>query len=81
ELLFPYDEAQRLKPVTIYKGQGCDLCVNSGYSGRSGIYEILLVDREIRQLINDSHSDLEIEDAAVAAGMKTLSMSGRSKVL
>jgi type IV pilus assembly protein PilB len=81
ELLFPYHEDRRQAPLILYKGQGCDLCMNSGYSGRSGIYEILIVDREIRQLINDSHSDLEIEDAAIAAGMKTLSMNGRAKVL
>lgn len=81
ELLFPYDEERKRQRLILYKGQGCDLCMNSGYSGRSGIYEILIVDREIRQLINDSHSDLEIEDAAIAAGMKTLSMNGRSKVI
>ena len=81
DLLFPYDEERRQQNIILYKGQGCDLCMNSGYAGRSGIYEILIVDREIRQLINDSHSDLEIEDAAIAAGMKTLSMNGRSKVM
>lgn len=80
-LLFPYDEEKRRQKIELYKGRGCDLCMNSGYSGRTGLYEILLVDREIRQLINDSHSDLEIEDAAVAAGMRTLAMSGRAKVL
>jgi type IV pilus assembly protein PilB len=81
ELLFPYEEAKQVERVMLYKGEGCELCMNTGYSGRSGVYEILLVDREIRQLINDSHSDLEIEDAAIAAGMKTLSMNGRGKVL
>lgn len=81
ELLFPYDEEQRNRTIMLYKGQGCELCMNSGYSGRSGVYEILIVDREIRQLINDSHSDLEIEDAAIAAGMKSLGMNGRAKVL
>lgn len=80
-LLFPYDEAKRVDPITLYKGTGCELCMNSGYSGRTGIYEILLVDREIRQLINDSHSDLAIEDAAIAAGMRSLGMTGRGKVL
>ncbi len=80
-LLFPYSEAKRLDKLILYKGKGCELCMNSGYSGRSGVYEILIVDREIRQLINDSHSDLEIEDAAIAAGMKNLGMSGRAKVL
>lgn len=80
-LLFPYNEDRQKQSVTLYRGKGCELCMNSGYSGRCGIYEILLVDREIRQLINDSHSDLEIEDAAVAAGMKTLAMSGRARAL
>jgi type IV pilus assembly protein PilB len=80
-LLFPYDEAKRVSTVTLYKGKGCELCMNTGYSGRTGIYEILIVDREIRQLINDSHSDLEIEDAAIAAGMRTLAMNGRAKAL
>lgn len=80
-LLFPHAEAKRLDKLILYKGKGCELCMNSGYSGRSAVYEILLVDREIRQLINDSHSDLEIEDAAIAAGMKNLGMSGRAKVL
>lgn len=80
-LLFPYDEAKRASMITLFKGKGCELCMNTGYSGRIGIYEILLVDREIRQLINNSHSDLEIEDAAIAAGMRTLAMNGRAKVL
>lgn len=81
ELLFPYSDRKPINTVMLYKGQGCELCMNSGYAGRSGVYEILMVDREIRQLINDSHSDLEIEDAAVAAGMKSLGMNGRAKVL
>lgn len=80
-LLFPHEEDKQIETVMLFKGKGCELCTNSGYSGRSGIYEILIVDREIRQLINDSRSDLEIEDAAIAAGMKTLGMNGRAKVL
>lgn len=81
KILFPYQEHKRAESVTLYRGEGCDLCGNTGYSGRTGVFEILLIDREIRQLINDSHSDLEIEDAAVAAGMRTLGMNGRAKVL
>lgn len=81
ELLFPYSDGKPVNTVLLYKGKGCELCMNSGYAGRSGVYEILIVDREIRQLINDSHSDLEIEDAAVASGMKSLGMNGRAKVL
>lgn len=81
KLLFPYQEDKQSQNVVLHKGSGCELCSNSGYLGRSGIYEIMLIDREVRQLINDSHSDLEIEDAAISAGMKTLGMNGRAKVL
>ena len=80
-LLFPYQEERHGQPLTLYRGKGCDLCGGSGYTGRTGLYEILLVDREIRHLINESSSDLAIEDAAIAAGMKTLAMSGRAKVV
>lgn len=81
QILFPYDENKQGDVVMLHKGEGCELCGTSGYLGRIGVYEILIIDREIRQLINDSHSDLEIEDAAISAGMKTLSMNGRTKVL
>lgn len=80
-ILFPYDEDKRVEKIMLFRGEGCELCGSTGYSGRCGVYEILLVDREIRQLINDAHSDLEIEDAAIAAGMRTLGMNGRAKVL
>lgn len=80
-LLLPYDEARQQSNLILYKGQGCSFCGNTGYSGRIGIYEILVIDREIRHLIGESASDLAIEDAAIAAGMRTLSMSGRLAVL
>jgi type IV pilus assembly protein PilB len=81
KILFPHHEERQQAELTLVKGQGCDLCGNTGYSGRTVVYEILMVDREIRQLISDNHSDLDIEDAAVASGMQTLATCGRSKVL
>jgi len=80
-LLLPFDEERRKEIITLYRGRGCEFCMGTGYLGRSGIYEIMVVDREIRQLINSSHSDLEIEDAAIASGMRSLAMSARLKVL
>jgi type IV pilus assembly protein PilB len=81
KILFPYDADRQAADISLWRGKGCNSCNNSGYSGRTGVYEILTVDREIRQLINGGSSDLEIEDAAVAAGMRTLAMNGRAKVL
>lgn len=81
QLLFPFEPDRVQEEVILTRGDGCDLCGNTGYKGRCGIYEILIIDREIRQLISGNHSDLEIEDAAIAAGMKTLGVAGREKIL
>lgn len=79
-LIFPKGEAAN-KQVILYSGRGCNLCGNSGYSGRSGVYEIMLMDRKIRQLVIEHKLDIEIEDAAVEAGMNTLYMSGLDLLL
>ncbi|MGE0199661.1 MAG: GspE/PulE family protein [Candidatus Melainabacteria bacterium] len=80
-ILYPHDEQKQAKPMLLSKGTGCEICAQTGYSGRTGVFELMLIDREIRQMINDAHSDLEIEDSAVASGMRTLQTNGRHKVL
>lgn len=69
------------KDILLYRGQGCEDCYNSGYSGRSAIYEILSVSREIRKLITNADSDGAIKQQAVALGMKTLCQDGIEQVL
>jgi type IV pilus assembly protein PilB len=83
KILLPYQDHSTIRheKITFYEPVGCQRCYNVGYIGRSGLYEILTVDREIRQLINQSCSDLEIEDAAISSGMQSLSQHGREKVL
>ncbi len=56
-------------------GWGCDFCSN-GYKGRVGIFELLLVDAEVKRLISRKATDSRIRTAAVRAGMKTLRMAG-----
>ena len=56
-------------------GKGCDFC-NGGYKGRIGIYELLIVNADIKRLISNNATDSEIRDAAVRNGMKTLRMAG-----
>lgn len=80
-VLFPHERERQQAPLVLTKGKGCDLCGESGYKGRVGLYEIMVIDRELRHLLNNSSSDLELEDAAIASGMKTLAMCGREKVL
>jgi len=55
-----------------YQPVGCDLCSNTGYSGRTGIYELLTVDDTIRDMIHAAANDQEIRRTAEAAGMLPL---------
>jgi general secretion pathway protein E len=65
---------------TLYRGQGCEKCFNSGYMGRSGIFEILLVDDEIRRMILERTNTGVIKKAALKKGMRTLRMDGARQV-
>jgi general secretion pathway protein E len=66
----------------LYKPAGCDQCNGTGYRGRSGIYEMMLIDDEIRQLILKNVDSGTIKRQAVAAkGMRTLMDDGALKVL
>jgi general secretion pathway protein E len=55
---------------------GCPKCGHSGYSGRRGVYELLLIDEPIRGLIHRNASDAEILTAGRSAGMRTLREDG-----
>ncbi len=70
--LRPEDVAGR----TFYRGAGCDFCRGTGYSGRTAIFEIMLVDDEIRDLIMNRASTNAIREAARRRGMRTLRDSG-----
>jgi len=69
------------KKILLYRGQGCEDCYNTGYSGRKAIYEILCVSREIRKLISNADSDETIKQQAIAQSMKTLREDGIDQVL
>ncbi|HYD48077.1 MAG TPA: type II secretion system ATPase GspE [Terriglobales bacterium] len=73
---------QRILGQTIYKpGEGCAECKRTGYRGRSGIHELLVVDDEIRTLVMKSADAATIRRAATARGMNTLRQDGADKVL
>ncbi len=73
------------RPTKVQTGQyeasseGCQDC-NQGYSGRTGIYEVLTVTPEIAQAINDGATANQIEDLAIQQGMQTLPHSGLEKL-
>ena len=59
-----------------YRGRGCPKCKNTGFLGRSGIFEFLIIDEEIKEMIAKSATSEEIRKAAIRGGMKTLFEDG-----
>ncbi len=76
-----YFEAQSSQIFHLIKGAGCDRCKNTGYHGRTGIFELLVIDNEIRQMISQKVDSQSIKQYAVKKGMKTLRIDGLRKVL
>ncbi|MEJ2697727.1 MAG: type II secretion system ATPase GspE [Candidatus Sulfobium sp.] len=68
-------------PFSLYRGQGCDTCGGRGYLGRAGIFELLVIDDKIRQMIADKADAKQIKNAAAANGMRTLRQDGFEKTL
>lgn len=69
------------QPLTLYKPGGCPKCNNSGYYGRIGVYEVMALDRHIREKISSGGTAIEIEDLARKNGMRTLSDNLRRYVI
>jgi type IV pilus assembly protein PilB len=70
---------EEAKVVKVYKGRGCTTCNNKGYKGRVGLYEILEITDELRELILVGASALEIKRKAIEQGMISLRRSGLIK--
>mgnify|MGYP001604270038 CR=1 FL=1 len=70
-----------LKPGTkFYKGAGCKQCKETGYSGRTGIFEFLVLNDEIRRMVDERKSADEIKKKAVESGMSILRQDGLAKM-
>jgi type IV pilus assembly protein PilB len=69
------------KTVTPKRGKGCDRCNGTGYKGRVGLYEVMEITEELRELILVGASSLELKRKAVDEGMITLRRSGLRKVI
>ena len=77
EIGFTPEEAPDLK---IYKGKGCSVCNGTGYKGRIGLYEVMEVTDELRELIIIGASAIELRRKAIDCGMITLRESGLYKI-
>jgi general secretion pathway protein E len=75
-----YQEEMNEMPTHFYYGAGCNFCAETGYLGRTGVFEVLLVTEEIRQLILGGASTDEIRAQAIREGMKSMRHDGMIKV-
>lgn len=80
EPLIPKTKTHEQVPATIYKGKGCEQCRGSGYRGRRGIYEIMVVDSMVRQLIMEKAPAETIKQRMLDAGWKSMRQDGWQKV-
>jgi type II secretory ATPase GspE/PulE/Tfp pilus assembly ATPase PilB-like protein len=67
--------------TTFFVGKGCDRCFQTGFRGRTGIYEMMLLNEEIQELVYKRETAGTIKRVALDAGMQTLRMDGARKVL
>jgi type II secretory ATPase GspE/PulE/Tfp pilus assembly ATPase PilB-like protein len=66
--------------IKLARGIGCEYCANTGYRGRKGIYELMLINDDVRKLILSQADSKTIKDKAREFGMATLRESGWDKV-
>ncbi len=67
--------------ATFYKGRGCSECNKTGYKGRIAIFELFIMNDQLREMVFEVKSSTEIKNKAVELGMKTLKDDGKRKVL
>ena len=66
--------------MQFYRGEGCDACNGSGYSGRQGLYEVMPMTSELRRMVLAGSSSDDLKAQAVSEGMITLRKDGMIKV-
>ncbi|OPY69736.1 MAG: Type II secretion system protein E [Syntrophorhabdaceae bacterium PtaU1.Bin034] len=75
------DDYQGSSSAVVYKGKGCPECLNTGYLGRIGIFELLTLNSKLRQMVQNKASSEEIKAEAIRDGMVTLRQDGINRAL
>ena len=73
-------DPDEIKSLQLFRGRGCDTCNGTGYKGRVGLYEVMDVDEELRDLILSGGSAYELRAKALEVGMMSLRGSGLQKI-
>lgn len=72
---------EQAKTVKLARGRGCDGCFNTGYAGRTGVFEVLSVSPEMRTAILQQDGQDDLREIAIQNGLMTLELAARAKVL
>jgi general secretion pathway protein E len=75
-----YEEEMKKLPTAFYGGAGCNLCANTGYRGRTGLFELLIMSEGIRRMLLSNASAADIRTQALKEGMITMKRDGMMKV-
>jgi general secretion pathway protein E len=70
-----------LKGGVLYRGKGCSACMGTGYKGRMGIYELLIMNDEVKAVVLAGSDSNKINNIALATGMIPLKENGKLKVI
>jgi type II secretory ATPase GspE/PulE/Tfp pilus assembly ATPase PilB-like protein len=81
ETLALINKKKDLSKHTFFKGEGCKSCGDTGYSGRVGLFEVMIVTEKLRRMVTKKASSDEIKDAAIKEGMTSMLEDGLRKVL
>jgi len=74
-----FDESEA-STVQLFRGKGCEKCSNTGYKGRTALYEVMVLEDEIRELVLSGGSAYEVRQKALQQGMMSLRQSGLHKI-
>lgn len=75
------EEMENFTKTKVFRAKGCKECDFTGYRGRLGVYEVMPITKEIKKLIAVGSHDIELEEAAIACGMKTLNQACLEHIL
>ncbi len=75
-----FKQELKLEVTTSFRGAGCNLCANTGYRGRTGIFEFMVMSEAIRKMLRSQAGSGEIRAQAIAEGMETMKQDGMLKV-
>ncbi len=74
-------QVSKEEPIIVYRGAGCSQCRQTGYYGRTGLFEVIEMNDDLRELINQAAPDATIRLAAVDMGMRSMAEDGIQKML